>query len=107
MVSQYPAPEERMMKRIGPPLDGPANIMNAGVIAAANLVPPPWRIEIPANDGTMLLVLREENGQLCAEYDESRVNEAARALLTEMMRWSGGAGIHWKDEAQLPGKIIR
>jgi hypothetical protein len=100
MVMPYPDPHpDRMVRRFA--------LSNSGLAAGghladeiARLAPPPWRIEIPAADGTMLLVLREEAGCLVAEYDESRVNEAARRFLAEMMRWAGGAGIAWKDEAR-------
>jgi hypothetical protein len=101
MTSEYP---EQMRKRLAP---GPDVISVPGDFSLANLVPPPWRIEVLAADGTELLVLREEDGRLVAEYDESRVNEAARRFLVEMMRWAGGAGISWKDEARLPGQDRR
>jgi hypothetical protein len=64
------------------------------------LVPPPWRIVIPAADGTELLVLREEDGRLVATGDESRWDEAARRFVHVMMQWSGGAGINWKNDAR-------
>lgn len=96
MVSQYP---ERMRKRLIP-LDGPANSVPPPDMAIANIAPPPWRIEIPAADGTMLLVLREENGRLAADYDPLKLTEAARALLLETLQMAGGAGINWKDEVR-------
>ena len=99
MTSSYP---EQMRKRLTPPgevIQGPP-----GVIIASNLAPPPWRIEIPAADGTMLLVLREEDGRLVAEGDESRWDEAARRFIGVMMQWAGGYGIPWKDEARKAGE---
>lgn len=97
MTSQYP---EQMRKRLTP--SGP--VMSApDFIIASNLAPPPWRIEIPAADGTMLLVLREEDGRLVAEGDESRWDEAARRFIGVMMQWAGGYGIPWKDEARRAG----
>lgn len=59
-----------------------------------------FRIEIPAEDGTMLLVLREENGCLVVEGDESRWDEGAKRFLHAMMQWSGLAGIRWQDEVR-------
>jgi hypothetical protein len=96
MVAQYPG---GMRKRLIP-LDGPANSVPSPGMSIADIAPPPWRIEIPAADGTPLLVLREENGRLAADYDPLKLTEAARALLLEMLRMTGGAGINWKDEAQ-------
>lgn len=96
MVAQYP---EHMRKRLVP-LDGPANAVPPPGMTIADLAPPPWRIEILAADGTMLLVLREENGRLAADYDPLKLTEAARALLLETLRMAGGAGINWKDEVR-------
>lgn len=96
MTSQYP---EQMRKRLVP---GPVS-SNPGVIIASSLAPPPWRIEITAADGTMLLLLREEDGRLVAEGDESRWDEAAKRFIGVMMQWAGGYGINWKDEARRSG----
>jgi hypothetical protein len=98
VTSQYP---EQMRKR----LTSSAQQVQPQdfIITAANLAPPPWRIEIPASDGTMLLVLREEDGRLVAEGDESRWDEAAKRFVGVMMQWAGGYGIRWKDEARRVG----
>jgi len=93
VTSQYP---EEMRKRLTP--SGP---VMQGNIAPANLAPPPWRIEIPSADGsTMLLILREEDGRLIAEGDESRWSDAAKRFVGVMMQWAGGHSINWKDEAR-------
>ena len=94
MTSEYP---EQMRKRLAP---GPDVMSVPGDFTIASLVPPPWRIEVPAADGTLLLVLREEDGRLVAEGDESRWDEAAKRFLHAMMQWAGGAGIRWKDEVR-------
>lgn len=94
MTSQYP---EQMRKRLTPP--GPVDSA-PGIIIASNLAPPPWRIEINAADGTMLVTFREENGCLVVEGDESRWDEAAKRFLHGMMQWAGGAGIRWKDDVR-------
>jgi hypothetical protein len=97
VTSEYP---EQMRKRLAPGPEASA----PGFIIASNLAPPSWRIEIPAADGTMLLVLREENGRLVAEGDESRWDEAARRFIGVMMQWAGGYGINWKDDARRAGE---
>lgn len=74
------------------------------VTSVAGLVPPPWRIEIPGAQGAPpLLVLREENGLLVVEGDESRWTEGAKKFLFGMMNWAGGAGIRWKDDVRAAG----
>lgn len=55
-------------------------------------------IQFPAEDGTLLLRLFEENGRLCVVGDESRWDEAAKKFLYGMLQWSGQVGIRWKDE---------
>jgi len=97
VTSQYP---EQMRKRLAP--SGEFTALPV-VITAANLTPPPWKIEISAADGTLLVVMREENGMLVIEGDESRWDEAAKRFLHGMMQWAGGAGIHWKDEIRRDG----
>jgi hypothetical protein len=98
VTSQYP---EQMRKRLTP--SAPQAVPQDFIIAASNLAPPPWRIEVTGSDGTVLLVLREENGLLVAEGDESRWDEAAKRFLHGMMQWAGGAGIRWKDDARRAG----
>lgn len=100
MTDGYP---EQMRKRLKP---DPNVITGPPVIMAANLVPPPWRIEINASDGTNLVVFREENGMLVVEGDESRWDEGAKRFLHGMMQWAGGAGIRWKDEARKAGGAL-
>lgn len=99
MVSQHPLPGlgdgEVMRMRVAPRLPQ-AQSVHSSVISPA---PPPWKIVIPAADGTELLVLREENGMLVAEGDESRWSEAAKRFVHGMLQWAGQAGLNWKDEA--------
>lgn len=105
-----PMPDQnRMVQHLAPGAPRPGQVTGSGpgpVTASgsiANLVPPPWKIVIPASDGTELLVLREENGLLVVEGDESRWSESAKKFLFGMMQWAGGAGIRWKDEVRKSG----
>lgn len=99
MVSQYP--EQPMRMRLSPrgPVPGAAAVpLQESFIVPA--VPPPWRFVVTAGDGTELLVMREENGRLVVEGDESRWDEGAKRFLYGVMQWSGQAGLRWKDEAR-------
>lgn len=79
---------DQMLSRITVP-DSPAVAKSAA---------PPFRIVIPAADGTELLVMTEVNGMLSVTGDESRWDEGAKRFLYGMMQWSGQVGIRWKDE---------
>jgi hypothetical protein len=106
MPPQHP---DRMVSRpripaAGPPpgpgapqsVPGNMNIQQRGM--------PPFRIQITAPDGTMLLELSEQNGLLVARGDESRWEEGAKRFLYGMLQWSGQVGIRWKDEAIKAGE---
>lgn len=67
---------------------------------------PKFDIVMDAADGTRLLHLFEdEHGYLRAEFDESRLDEAAKKFLDHMMQWSGVVGVRWKDEAGKTGEM--
>jgi hypothetical protein len=111
MVSQHPPHQPPVMRmRLSPrapqppagavPVD-PAEYTGPRIPVP---VPPPWRFEVKAADGTLLLVMREENGRLVIEGDESRWDEGAKRFLYGVMQWSGQAGITWKDEARKTGE---
>lgn len=108
MVSQHPQQPEVMKMRLAPkvaqgqPPYGEVIVPGAGT--SIQVAPPPWRIVIPAADGTELLVMREENGLLVVEGDESRWDEAAKRFLHGMMQWAGQVGIPWKDEVRKAGE---
>jgi hypothetical protein len=94
MVSQYPGPDDKSVRRLVPTrarTSSPVSPLGGR---------PAFRIEIPAEDGTMLLVLREVNGRLVAEGDESRWDEAARRFIYAMCQWAGQFPLRWKDEAR-------
>lgn len=104
MVSQHPLPQQPEVMRMRlpaaqglPPVTMPAQ-------AAPVIAPPPWRFEITAGDGTLLLAMSERDGLLVVEGDESRWDEAAARFLHHVMQWSGQAGIAWKDEARRAGR---
>lgn len=90
----------------GSPVQVPQEVTASGIPSSAIVAagPMPWNITIPAADGAPLLVMREENGLLVVEGDESRWSEAAKRFLYGMMQWSGQAGIRWKDEARHAGE---
>lgn len=96
MVSPVPpVPEDQMRMRLKPgrtvsPMAGTA-ISNGR---------PPFNITITGQDGDPLLIMREVNGRLTVEGDESKWDEAAKRFLYGMMQWSGQVGLHWKDEAR-------
>jgi hypothetical protein len=99
MAPQNPQEPEVMRMRMRPVASGTINrVLPPGPSSFA--APPPWRFVIPAADGTELLVMREEEGRLVVEGDESRWDEGARAFLHHVMQWCGQAGITWKDEAR-------
>jgi hypothetical protein len=103
MVSQHPQQPDAMRMRLRPKASAaPPGVFAPDVLASSFLpaAPPPWNITIPAADGTPLLVMREENGLLVVEGDESRWTEAAKRFVHGMMQWAGQAGINWKDEAR-------
>lgn len=102
MVSHHP--DQPMRMRLGrPPVQGTAP---APQVQSLNIpaVPPPWKFIVAAADGTELLVMREENGMLVVEGDESRWDEGAKRFLHGVMQWSGQAGINWKDGARKAGE---
>jgi len=112
MVSQYPPQKPEVMKmrlapraaqpqRVAPPEVITSDIPSSALLPAA---PPPWTITVPAADGTPLLTMREENGFLVVEGDESRWDEGAKKFLYGMMQWAGQAGITWKDEVRKAGE---
>jgi len=109
MVSQYPPPDPEVMKmRLAPRAAQPQRaahpeVITSGIPSSA-LAPPPWNITLLAADSTELLVMREENGLLVVEGDESRWDEAAKRFLYAMMQWAGQAGITWKDEVRKAGE---
>lgn len=93
-----PAPSsDRMVSRLAP---GPRGGTRRPPVPVAAKIPvrPPFRIVIPAADGTVLLEMTEENGRLKVTGEESRWDEAARRFLHQMMQWSGQVGIRWQDE---------
>ena len=100
MVSQHPAPEQPMRMRLRPQGAAPAPHQQGFAVPAA---PPPWRFEVKAADGTLLMAMFEKDGRLVVEGDESRWDEAAKRFLHTVMQWSGQAGIAWKDEARQAG----
>lgn len=110
MVSQHPQQPEVMKMRLAPraPQGQPHRPPHGEMIVPGDSfsIPaaPPWRIVIPAADGTELLVMREENGLLVVEGEESRWDEAAKRFLHGMMQWAGQAGITWKDEVRKAGE---
>jgi hypothetical protein len=91
-------PSEVMISRLAPEPGAPAPA------ASAPSRGPEFLIEILApSDGAPLLRMFERGGRLAVEYDDSRLEEGARAFVHEMMRWSGLAGIDWKNEAKAAG----
>jgi hypothetical protein len=111
MVSQHPQQPEVMKMRLAPrapqgqpprPPHGEMIVPGASVSIPAA---PPWNITIPSSEGgPPLLVMREENGLLVVEGDESRWDEAAKRFLHGMMQWAGQASITWKDEVRKAGE---
>lgn len=107
MVSQHPEPPMQM--RLNPPRPPrmPTSVA-AGVplpeMFTAPAAPPPWRFEVKASDGTVLMAMFERDGRLAVEGDESRWDEAARRFVHTVMQWSGQAGIRWKDDARKAGE---
>lgn len=105
MVDHYPEPEVMKMRLAPRAPQGqappPPDVINSNVTGAVTSpAPPPWRFVITAADGAELLVLREENGMLVAEGDESRWTEAARRFVGVVLQWAGQARVPWKDEAR-------
>jgi hypothetical protein len=104
--------EDKMVARLGPVPGAsgfpPAHIEQHVVAPdenAVNLAPlrrgrPEFRIEMRAADGALLLVLREQDGYLVVEGDESRWHESAMLFLQQMRQWSGQVGLRWPDEVQ-------
>ena len=104
--------EDRMMMRLGPVPGAsgfpPSHVEqyvavpdeNAVSFPAARSGRPEFRIEIRAADGASLLVLREQDGYLVIEGDESRWPEATMRFLQQMRQWSGQVGLRWQDEVQ-------
>jgi hypothetical protein len=90
-----PVPPDKMTMRLAAPAP-PASGFGATVSSGR----PPFNITIEAADGATLLVLREVNGRLVAEGDESRWDEAAKRFLYGMLQWSGQFPVRWKDEAR-------
>lgn len=80
-------------------LGGPPAVQSPGTVTAASLAAL-WRFVITAADGAELLVLREENGMLVAEGDESRWTEAAKRFVGMVLQWTGQSPVPWKDEAR-------
>lgn len=109
MVSQHPRQQPDVMRvrlrpQVPPGQQPPPAVPQPGAGSYVPVpAPPPWRIEIPASDGTPLLVMREANGLLVVEGDESRWDEGAKRFLHSLMQWAGQAGITWKDEARRAG----
>lgn len=106
MVSQHP--EQPMRMRLTPQVPRMPTSVAAGMPLNETFIvpaaPPPWKFVVTASDGTELLVMREEDGRLVVEGDESRWGEGARRFLYAVMQWSGQAGIAWKDEARRAGE---
>jgi hypothetical protein len=90
-----PVPPDKMTMRLATPAP-PASGFGATVSSGR----PPFNITIEAADGATLLVLREVNGRLVVEGDESRWDEAAKRFLYQMCQWSGQFPVRWKDEAR-------
>ena len=61
---------------------------------------PAFSIVIPAEDGTELVRMTEENGVLVVTGIPDRWDEGAKRFLFGMMQWSGQVGIAWKDEVK-------
>jgi hypothetical protein len=97
MVAQHPENPDVMRVRVPPA--HPRPLASAPGTPAAPAAPPPWRFEVRAADGTLLLGLHEENGKLCAEGDQSRWDEAAAKFIAQALQWSGQRPITWKDDA--------
>jgi hypothetical protein len=101
--------EDKMTTRLGPVQGAsgfpPAHLEEyevppGGFVSKAPSVRPEFRIEIKAADGGMLLVLREQDGYLIVEGDESRWPEATMRFLQQMRQWAGQVGLRWQDEVQ-------
>ena len=104
MVSQHPLPQQSEVMRMRlPAAQGPLPVTVPGTVTAVHPGLPPWRFEITAGDGTLLLAMSERDGFLVVEGDESRWDEAAARFLHHVMQWSGQAGIAWKDRARRGG----
>ena len=105
MVSQHP--EQPMRMRLTPPARRMPSSVAAGVPLPETFTvpaaPPPWRFEVKAADGTLLLAMFERDGRLAVEGDESRWDEGAKRFVHAVMQWSGQAPITWKDEARQAG----
>lgn len=59
-----------------------------------------FNIEVHAKDGALLLRLFERDGRLACEGDQSRMEEATKAFLYQMLQWSGQVGLRWKDDVK-------
>lgn len=83
--------DDRMVSRLkAPAAPGSPFVPQAG---------PKFMIIIPAEDGTELLRMTEDDrGRLVVSGDESRWDEGAMRFLHGMMQWSGVVGVRWKDE---------
>lgn len=93
---------DRMVSRMpmaGPPPGPGAPQSIPGNLGLRGQGQPPFKIEIFAPDGALLLELSEQNGMLTARGDEARWDEGAKRFLYGMLQWSGQVGIRWKDEA--------
>lgn len=91
----------RLSSNVPPPGTVTVPVAESFIVPAA---PPPWKFVVLAADGTELLVMREEDGRLVVEGDESRWDEGAKRFLHGVMQWSGQAGIRWKDEVRRTGE---
>jgi len=104
--------EDKMVARLGAPQAAsgfpPAHVQHypadrvqeARLGEPVRIARPEFRIEIRAADETPLLVLREQDGYLVVEGDESRWHEGAMRFLQQMRQWSGQVGLRWPDEVQ-------
>lgn len=83
---------ERMIARLRPAPGAPEAVVDRPARLG-------FLIEIPGDDGRMLLRMFERGGRLAVECDEDRLEEGAKRFVHMMMQWSGVVGIRWKDEA--------
>jgi len=107
MVAQHPEqnPDAMVSRMRASSVVDPAALIG---IPGTSVRPGPldFNIEIHGKDGTLILRLFERNGRLACEGDQSRMEEATKAFLYQMLQWSGQIGIRWKDEvrAQVEGQ---
>jgi len=72
--------------------------VTAGSVSSSR---PRFRIEVPAEDGTVLLEMSEtSDGRLDIRYDPDRVTEGAMRFLDGMRQWAGAVGIRWQSEVE-------